>query len=404
MKERRSHLALMGLILVALVGVALLAIPGSPVHRKATLGLDLQGGLEVVKKAVPEKGQTVDSEGMDDAVSIIRSRIDSVGAFEPEIRKQGNDQIVIELPGVKDQRRATELIGQTAKLELFDLQGDLVPGASLDTNSNPIPRDNLFDLLSSQQSKARSGTASAYYLLKETKEGKKTVHKLVVGPKPTREAILDSAYVKKHRGEGKELPNGTKIYAVPAKMAVITCGQSERYCPGVDQDQLDRTYYYLFNYDPQNEEQPVPEMNGDDLKRKGTRQDFDSGPGRNNEPVVTMQFTGGGADRFENITRRLAERGRSLAQRAGVTDKRENDVFNQQFAIVLDREIKSAPTVDFDDNPSGIGGNNGAIITGVSIQEAKDLALVLRSGTLPFKLVTIEQTNISATLGKDSLQ
>jgi SecD/SecF fusion protein len=404
MRDRRSHLVLMGLILAALVGVALLAVPGSPIHRKATLGLDLQGGLEVVKKAVPEKGQKVDSEGMDDAVSIIRNRIDSVGAFEPEIRKQGSDQIVIELPGVKDQRRATELIGQTAKLELFDLQGDLVPGASLDTNSNPIARDSLFDLLSSQQSKAKNGAPSAYYLLKETKEGKKTVHKLVVGPKPTREAILASAYVKKNRGEGKELPNGTKIYAVPAKMAVITCGKSERYCPGVDQDQLNRTYYYLFNYDPQNEEKPVPEMNGDDLKRKGTRQDFDSGPGRGNEPVVTMQFTGKGADSFEDITRRLAERGRSLAQRAGVTDKTENDVFNQQFAIVLDREIKSAPTVDFDDNPSGIGGNNGAIITGVSIQEAKDLALVLRSGTLPFKLVTIEQTNISATLGKDSLQ
>ena len=415
MRERRSHLLLMGLILVALVGVALLAVPGSPIHRKATLGLDLQGGLEVVKKAVPEKGQKVDSEGMDDAVSIIRNRIDSVGAFEPEIRKQGSDQIVIELPGVKDQRRATELIGQTAKLELFDLQGDLVPGASLDTNSNPIARDSIFDLLSSQQSKAKNGTPSAYYLLKETKEGKKTVHKLVVGPKPTREAILASGYVKcwpkkppcaaqKNGAKGKELPNGTKIYAVPAKMVVITCGKSERYCPGVDQDQLDRTYYYLFNYDPQNADEPVPEMNGDDLKRKGTRQDFDSGPGRGNEPVVTMQFTGKGADRFEDITRRLAERGRQMANTAGVTDKTENDVFNQQFAIVLDREIKSAPTVDFDDNPSGIGGNNGAIITGVSIQEAKDLALVLRSGTLPFKLVTIEQTNISATLGKDSLQ
>ena len=404
MKERRSHLLLMGLILVALVGVALLAIPGSPVHRKATLGLDLQGGLEVVKKAVPEQGQTVDSEGMDDAVSIIRSRIDSVGAFEPEIRQQGSDQIVIELPGVKDQKRATELIGQTAKLELYDLQGDLIPGASLDTNGNPIPRDSLFDLLSSQQSKAKNGTPSAYYLLKETKEGKKTVHKLVVGPKPTREAILDSGYVKKNKAKGKELPNGTKIYAVPANMVVITCGKTERYCPGVQQDALNRTYYYLFNYDPENKENPVPEMTGDDLKRKGTRQDFDSGPGRGNEPVVTMQFTGGGADRFETITRRLAERGRSVANRLGLTDKTENDVANQQFAIVLDREIKSAPTVDFDDNPSGISGNNGAIITGVSIQEAKDLALVLRSGTLPFKLITIEQTNISATLGKDSLQ
>jgi SecD/SecF fusion protein len=404
MKERRSHLLLMGLILAALVGVALLAIPGSPVHRKATLGLDLQGGLEVVKKAVPEKGQTVDSEGMDDAVSIIRSRIDSVGAFEPEIRQQGSDQIVIELPGVKDQRRATELIGQTAKLELYDLQGDLIPGASLDTNGNPIARDSLFELLSSQQSKAKSGTPSAYYLLKETKKGKQTAHKLVVGPKPTREAILASPYVKKNKVKGKELPDGTKIYAVPANMAVITCGKTERYCPGVDQDQLNRTYYYLFKYDPNNEENPVPEMTGDDLKRKGTRQDFDSGPGRGNEPVVTMQFTGGGADRFETITRRLAERGRSVANRLGITDKTENDVANQQFAIVLDREIKSAPTVDFDDNPSGISGNNGAIITGVSIQEAKDLAIVLRSGTLPFKLITIEQTNISATLGKDSLQ
>jgi len=284
MKERRSHLLLMGLILVALVGVALLAVPGSPVHRKATLGLDLQGGLEVVKKAVPEKGQTVDSEGMDDAVSIIRSRIDSVGAFEPEIRQQGTDQIVIELPGVRDQRRATELIGQTAKLELYDLQGNLIPGASLDTNGNPIARDNLFDLLSSQQGAAKSG-ASAYYLLKETGKGKQKTHELVVGPKPTREAILASPYVKKNKAEGKELPDGTKIYAVPENMVVITCGKTERYCPGVQQDQLNRTYYYLFKYDPDNKENPVPEMTGDDLKRKGTRQDFDSGPGRGNEPV-----------------------------------------------------------------------------------------------------------------------
>ena len=56
MKDRRSHLVLMGLILAALVGVALLAIPSSPISRKVTLGLDLQGGLEVVKKSVPEKG------------------------------------------------------------------------------------------------------------------------------------------------------------------------------------------------------------------------------------------------------------------------------------------------------------------------------------------------------------
>jgi SecD/SecF fusion protein len=117
-----------------------------------------------------------------------------------------------------------------------------------------------------------------------------------------------------------------------------------------------------------------------------------------------MQFTDSGADKFEEVTRTLVERGRNRANQLGLTGKTENDVANQQFAIVLDRVIKSAPSVDFDDNPSGIPGNNGAIITGVSINEAKDLAIVLRSGTLPFKLVTIEQTNISATLGKDSLE
>jgi SecD/SecF fusion protein len=394
----------MGLILAALIGVALLAIPGSPIHKSPTLGLDLQGGLEVVKKAVPEKGQEVDEEGLDDAVTIINDRINSTGVSEPEIRKQGSDQIVIELPGVDDQQRAADLIGQTAKLELYDLQGDLVPGASLDTQFNPIARDSIFDLLVTQQTAAKNGEPSAYYLIKETKQGKQTERKLVVGPKPTREAILNSAYVKRSDAKKGELPKGTKILAVPENMVVVTCGKSERYCPGVDQAEVDGTYYYLFRYDPQNEEKPVPEMTGDDLERKGTRQDFDSGPGRGNEPVVTMQFTDSGADKFEEVTRTLVERGRNRANQLGLTGKTENDVANQQFAIVLDRVIKSAPSVDFDDNPSGIPGNNGAIITGVSINEAKDLAIVLRSGTLPFKLVTIEQTNISATLGKDSLE
>ena len=179
---------------------------------------------------------------------------------------------------MRDQARATELIGQTAKLELFDLQGDLVPGASLDTQQNPIARDSIFDLLSTQQTAAENGEPSAYYLIKETKKGKETVRKLVVGPKPTRQAILDSAYVRKNRGKDRELPKGTKVLAVPEGMVVVSCGEAERYCPGVEQ--LDRTYYYLFRYDPQNEEQPIPEMTGDDLERKGTRQDFDSAQDR----------------------------------------------------------------------------------------------------------------------------
>jgi len=396
--ERRSHLILMGLILAALVGVALLGVPGSPLHQKPTLGLDLQGGLEVVKKAVPDKGEKVDKEGLDDAVTIINDRINGTGVSEPEIRKQGSDQIVIELPGVKDQKRAAQLVGQTAKLELYDLQGDLVPGVSLDVQGFPVAKTSIFELLSTQQVAAKKGEAGEFYLVKTKTKGKTTTGRLVVGPTQTRAQLLSSGYVKKHGKKG-EVPKGTRVIAVPEGMVVITCGAEERYCPGVP-NAPERTYFYLFRYDPQNKEDPIPEMTGSDLKRKGTRADVDP---QTSQPVVLMQFTKSGGDKFQRITRDLVERGRSLANRNGWTGAAD-DQANQQFAIVLDREMKSAPSVDFDENPSGIPGNNGAQITGISRGDAKDLALVLRSGTLPFKLVTIEQTNVSATLGKDSLQ
>src|ERR671933_1337719 len=120
MTNRRSHLILLGLLLAALVGGALLAIPGSPAHKKVNLGLDLQGGLEVVLKAQPEKGQKLDADALDRSVSIMRNRIDKLGVSEPEIRKQGKDQIVIQLAGIHDAGAAARLIGKTALLEFYD--------------------------------------------------------------------------------------------------------------------------------------------------------------------------------------------------------------------------------------------------------------------------------------------
>ena len=120
MATRRSHLILVGLILAALAGVALLAIPSSPAHKKVTLGLDLQGGLEVVLKAVPPKGKTCDAACMDRSISIMRSRIDKLGVSEPEIRKQGSNQIVIQLAGVHDPATAAKLIGKTAVLAFYE--------------------------------------------------------------------------------------------------------------------------------------------------------------------------------------------------------------------------------------------------------------------------------------------
>ena len=95
------------------------------IFRSPTLGLDLQGGLEVVLEARPEAGQELTEEDLDRSVEIIRDRVDKIGVSEPEIRKQGDNQIVVDLAGVFDQGRAADIIGQTAQLEFYDLQGDV---------------------------------------------------------------------------------------------------------------------------------------------------------------------------------------------------------------------------------------------------------------------------------------
>jgi SecD/SecF fusion protein len=381
---RRAAVFVVALVAAALVGVALLAIPGSPLHRSPTLGLDLQGGLEVTLQAVPPKDRELTQEDLDRSVSIMRSRVDKLGVSEPEIRTQGGDQISIQLPGIKDPAAAAKIIGKTAQLELFDLQGDLV-APSIDARTRqPIGTPKLYDLLAGQQALAAKGEPEGYYVFRT--KGKK----LVRGPVATKEAALGGKW-------GGKLPPGRKLFAVPPGTVVVSCGIGELYCPGVPQSEPKKDYWYLFKYDPPK----VPEMTGQDLSLSGTRQDFDT---RTGEPIVLMDFTSKGADKFEEITRNIAQRGRLLFNSVG-GGQGDHRNFNQNFAIVLDREIKSWPSVDFEEYPGGISGSNGAQISGLaSIGEAKDLALVLQTGALPVEFRTLDQTAVSATLGKDSLQ
>ena len=124
--NQRSSIFVVALLAAALVGVALLAIPGSPVHHKPTLGLDLQGGLEVTLQAVPPPNRSLTHEDLARSVDIMRNRVDKLGVSEPSIYTQGNNQIVIQLPGVKNPEAAAKIIGTTAQLELFDLETSLV--------------------------------------------------------------------------------------------------------------------------------------------------------------------------------------------------------------------------------------------------------------------------------------
>ena len=190
---------------------------------------------------------------------------------------------------------------------------------------------------------------------------------------------------------------------VPGNLALVKCTPDATFCPNVGPPKT--TYYYLFKYRPHANAEggPIPEMTGSDLNLKGTRSDFGTQGAEQGQPIVLMDFTKSGAKKFQDVTRTLAERGRTRYSTAGSPSGQE-DNYAQQFAIVLDREIRSAPTVSFRDNPNGIPGTNGAEITGIgSVGEAKDLALVLQTGALPYNFRQLEKTEISATLGKDSL-
>ena len=214
---RRAAVFVVGLVAAALVGVALLAIPGSPLEQRPTLGLDLQGGLEVTLQAVPPKDRKLTKEDLDRSVSIMRSRVDKLGVAEPEIRTQGSDQISIQLPGVKDPAAAAQIIGKTAQLELFDLERDLV-SPSIDARTRqPVATPKLYDLLAGQQALAAKGSPDNYYVFRT--KGKT----LVRGPVQTKQAALAKW--------GGKLPPGHKLFAVPPNTVVVSCGVGEVVLP-----------------------------------------------------------------------------------------------------------------------------------------------------------------------------
>ena len=383
MATRRGNLTLLGCVLAALIGVALLAIPKSPLHQDIKLGLDLQGGVELVLRAVPPKGEEVTDENLDLAVEVIRNRVDAIGVAEPEIRQQGTDQISVQLPGIDDPGSAVRLIGTTAQLWLFDVNENTLD-PTRDANGFPVPSANQFQLLQEIQPRTKRGEIPEYYLVNPKTK------KVLAGPEDTQQRVRQ-AY--RTANDGKAIPKDAKVWGIPPNTIILTCGQGERYCPGVQQAPPQQDYYYLFKFDPQNKERPVPEMTGRDLKLDGTRQDFSQTQG----PIVLMEFTDDGGEKFHDITREIAQRGQLLSNQI------PDDQALQGFAIVLDRRIKSAPTIDWKQNPDGIAGG-AAEITGIGDSgEAGDLALVLRSGALPYEFEQIDFTEVSATLGKDSL-
>ena len=394
MSNRRTQIILLALVLAALVGVAALVIPASPLHRSPTLGLDLQGGIEVVLQAQDPKGEReLTGDDISRSENIIRNRIDKLGVSEPEVRRQSGNQIIVQLAGVFDRDRAVDVIGSTASLELYKLEDDLVRPSINAVTDQAIPHDNLYSLLAPVTS-AAGDTGEGYYLFDSKK-------KLIAGPTPTREALLETKAARCATGERKGpdcakligagpgkgtkkgadgLPSGYKIFGRPAKTKVLTCDISGRVCPGLSTAPVaGQTYYYLTRYDPDNDGRPSPADDGERPRLGGDACGLRSaveradrahglhGGGRGQVPRHHARHRPGRPDPGVPAAERGAGRGTpSDTSRSSSTTRSSR-----------------SPTIDFDENPDGIPGDNGAQISGIGdVNEAKDLALVLQTGAL----------------------
>src|SRR4051794_22806430 len=122
MSERRRSL------FILLIVFGLLAASAAVIATKPTkLGLDLQGGVQLVYQGQPTPQQpTVDTQALDRALQIMRQRVDAFGVSEPELQLLGQQQIEVNLPGVEDADRAAQQVGSTAQLYFYDWEANIL--------------------------------------------------------------------------------------------------------------------------------------------------------------------------------------------------------------------------------------------------------------------------------------
>jgi preprotein translocase subunit SecD len=301
-------------VMAALVAVSLYFI--IPPSVKTHLGLDLQGGLEIVYTAKTAEGKTPSQDQLDQTVGILDRRVNGLGVTESQIQKQGADQISIALPGIDDPEQALSVIGKTAQLEFFKDDPASRPVGPVESKEAALKELRRQDVSKAETAQLES-------------EGTSKDYSLIVSPAEPENGIPEQWFVYKR----------------------------------------------------------PPAMSGDAVK--SARSGFDS---RTSKPNVLIEFTGDGSKQFQEITREL--------YRTGLLKQEP-----QTFAIVLDNVMESDPMIDYTEPGLRDGISGGAEISGgnMTVQEAKDLAFVLNTGALPVKLEPSYQQQVSATLGKDSL-
>ncbi len=140
MKERKRNIGIFILLVVAII--ALVATTTGYIWQNITLGLDLQGGFEVLYEAAP--GQKVNTQMLKDTAAALNTRIDVLGVSEPDIAVEPPNRIRVQLAGVKDQNKAREMLGKQAKLTFRDASGKvLLTGSDLKENGAKVDYDQM---------------------------------------------------------------------------------------------------------------------------------------------------------------------------------------------------------------------------------------------------------------------
>jgi preprotein translocase subunit SecD len=337
------------LSLVIIVAVAALAL-GLTVAagNKPALGLDLQGGASVVL----QPKISVDSGVLDQAIEIIRNRVDALGVAEPEITRQG-DSILVELPGVKDQDRALELVGQTAELRFRPTLQNLPPDAS-----QPVASPSTSAASADTAAGATTTVAGA-----TTSAGSATTAVPAAGGDASASTTASST--------------GTTV-TVPTQ--VIPTTPADQDDPGkevvLEEKDRDGTVVARYQLGP-------AALTGAAVQKAEAQINPNTG-----EWTVHLTMKSGqtGIDGWNQLATRCYNRDATCP--------------TGQIAIVLDSVVKSAPVVQtptFERDQIQITGN-------FTQREAKNLALVLNYGALPVPLEPQAVQTVSASLGEDSLR
>ena len=387
MSERRRNLFVLLLVLGLLLASAVV-ITTRPTKR----GLDLQGGVELVYQAQPTKQTPVTPDAMKRAIDVMRERVDQLGVAEPEIQQAGANQISVALPAVKNLGEAVAQVGTVAQLAFYDWEPDVIG-----PDGKPAPTDpnvtggqyagegpgsmKLYDavlLASKRPAKIEPNNLRDTSLFYAVNPKTKTVYRAGKDPnalagKNTRAQAL--------AGVPPSLRAQAKVYEVKPDTVIVRAQQP-------DNAKVKSDAWYVLKDDVA--------LKGQEIKNP--QQSFDQ---NTNQPIVTFDFTSKGRQIWQDVTRRIAQRG---AESVGILPGQKPEEANQHFAIVLDDELVSAPQIDFKKLPDGIDGRNGSQIQGgFTIKSAQALANVLKTGALPLKLELIQSSQVSATLGRQAL-